>query len=78
MKLVEEVKELLENEGHIYAVYHTLKNIKRGTPFQKAFHDAAMDQNYHGNREDIKRHREKIVYILKTQHGIDVNPHEDF
>ena len=61
--------------GYDYVIRKTLDGIKAGKKPQQAFLDAAEDENFHGDREDIRADREKMVAILKEKHGIDVKPH---
>lgn len=55
-----------------YVVKGTLDAIKTGTDPDKAFSDAADDENLYGDREDIVNVRNMIISILKDEHETEV------
>lgn len=65
------------NEGYAYVIHATLKDIVENDADQdEAFAKNAEDQNYHGDRADIKQDRENMASILRNKFDIDIeNPH---
>jgi len=57
-----------------YVISKTLANIKSGQAPDRAFANAAEDENYHGMRADIVAARKKAINTLASKHGIFINP----
>lgn len=63
------------NEGHAYVLHDTLTNLRNGQDAQTAFHNATENQNYHGNRPDIRKDREDQAALMQKHFGVHVDAH---
>ena len=63
------------NEGHAYVLHDTLTNLRNGQDAQTAFHNATENQNYHGNRPDIRKDREDQAALMQKHFGVYVDAH---
>lgn len=59
------------NEGIAYVIKGTLDQIAKGKKPDKAFSDAAENENFYGQRQDIVRDRDRALLILKQKFGVD-------
>jgi len=61
-----------------YIIPKTLRAIRNGVPPDVAFVLACEDENYYGDRADIRAGRERAAEILKIEHDVDVgDPHKE-
>lgn len=63
------------DEGLGYVAHGTIEGIREGKSAQQAFFDSAEDQNYYGDRADIKADRERVAKGLNDKYGLGIDPH---
>jgi hypothetical protein len=63
--------------GCVYIMYKTLKDIGAGTEPNEAFSEACDDENFHGDRPDIKADRDLVQRVLKQVAGVAVSYRDD-
>lgn len=63
-----------EQEGYAYILHKTMKSVQSGANPQKAFENAAEDENYYGSDPVIKRGRSRVAQLLKKHFNVSVNP----
>ncbi len=63
------------NEGQAYIIDGTMKGIAAGRSPDKAFIDAAENENHYGDKPQIRAGREAVAKALKKHFNVTVNPH---